>query len=564
MTTAKLTRHWLVAIVVISGFASATGAETPITIQSLLEEMVSRETLARLPQPAYRCSQSSSYDRTADNPEDDSTWFANADSNKWVRVEEVTIGGKKQRQYVLFDEEGPGALVRIWSTWGPTGEDFANDVLRIYIDDNEQPVVEGRLSELLDSGLLAEAPLAQGVSPKTPFQRRGHNLYLPIPYAKHCKIALLTQVPVEDEANTSELYYQINYRTYPAGTAIESFSLDRLQAAKPVVDKVQAMLKMSAPDIDGTEKVVSEPVRLAPGEAHTLELTGSKAIRELQVQLTADDLAQAMRSTVLEMEFDGEPTVWVPVGEFFGTSYHPSDVRTWYTAADRKGQMSCEWVMPFAKSAKITLRNLGSQDVQVQSLAAAVSDWSWDQRSLHFHATWHELFRASTSRPTPGNNKGRYDINYVTIDGEGVYVGDTLTIFNAAKRWWGEGDEKIYVDGEKFPSHFGTGTEDYYGYAWCRPETFAAPFHALPVGNGGPTKGLWVNSRYRTLDAIPFATSLKFDMEMWHNGKGLVNYAPTTFFYARPGARCNIRPDREGAARSLTRSAQELIDGETN
>lgn len=27
--------------------------------------------------------------------------------------------------------------------------------------------------------------------------------------------------------------------------------------------------------------------------------------------------------------------------------------------------------------------------------------------------------------------------------------------------WWGEGDEKFFVDGEKFPSTFGTGSEDY-------------------------------------------------------------------------------------------------------
>jgi phage protein U len=45
--------------------------------------------------------------------------------------------------------------------------------------------------------------------------------------------------------------------------------------------------------------------------------------------------------------------------------------------------------------------------------------------------------------------------------GRRVYVGDTLTIMNPEEQWWGEGDEKIWVDGEDFPSLFGTGTEDY-------------------------------------------------------------------------------------------------------
>ena len=47
------------------------------------------------------------------------------------------------------------------------------------------------------------------------------------------------------------------------------------------------------------------------------------------------------------------------------------------------------------------------------------------------------------------------------------YVGNMYQISNPVPNWWGEGDEKIYIDGEKFPGTFGTGTEDYYGYAYC-------------------------------------------------------------------------------------------------
>ena len=63
-------------------------------------------------------------------------------------------------------------------------------------------------------------------------------------------------------------------------------------------------------------------------------------------------------------------------------------------------------------------------------------------------------------------------------------MGDTLAVVNGAAAWWGEGDEKIYVDDESFPSHFGTGTEDYYGYAWCRAKSFSSPFHANRKGAG--------------------------------------------------------------------------------
>lgn len=127
-------------------------------------------------------------------------------------------------------------------------------------------------------------------------------------------------------------------------------------------------------------------------------------------------------------------------------------------------------------------------------------------------------------------------------------MGDTLTIFNRTGRWWGEGDEKIYVDGETFPSHFGTGTEDYYGYAWCMGNPFSAPFIAQPEGGGNVRPGFTVNDRYRSLDAIPFAKSLKLDMEVWHAAKTKIDYAPATFFYLRPGGKSNIEPDPKAAA----------------
>jgi hypothetical protein len=116
----------------------------------------------------------------------------------------------------------------------------------------------------------------------------------------------------------------------------------------------------------------------------------------------------------------------------------------------------------------------------------------------------------------------------------------------------GEGDEKIYVDGETFPSHFGTGTEDYYGYAWCCPIPFVHPFHGQPRADGhkhGDNNwGHTTVSRVRALDAIPFTKSFKFDMEIWHWRECEEAYAATTFFYAAPGATTNRQPQPADAA----------------
>jgi len=95
------------------------------------------------------------------------------------------------------------------------------------------------------------------------------------------------------------------------------------------------------------------------------------------------------------------------------------------------------------------------------------------------------------------------------------------------------------------PSSIGTGTEDYYGYAWCRPEKFRHPFIAQPTGAGNFHPGMTVNMRYRALDAIPFNTEISSNIEMWHWVKTKVNFAMSAFWYAKPGFQINVKPDIE-------------------
>jgi hypothetical protein len=103
--------------------------------------------------------------------------------------------------------------------------------------------------------------------------------------------------------------------------------------------------------------------------------------------------------------------------------------------------------------------------------------------------------------------------------------------------WWGEGDEKIFVDGESFPSWFGTGSEDYYGYAWSDPKPFQHAYHNQTLCDGPGTKGRTSVNRFHILDSIPFTTSFKFDMEFWHwTPKIDVPHAATSYWYARPGS----------------------------
>ena len=158
---------------------------------------------------------------------------------------------------------------------------------------------------------------------------------------------------------------------------------------------------------------------------------------------------------------------------------------------------------------------------------------------MYFGSAWHE-YRHIKTRNEDGS---KFDINFIEIEGKGLYVGDQVTLFNNTWHWWGEGDEKIFVDGEIFPSSFGTGSEDYYGYAFGRPEPFSHPFLAQPIGIGNTNWGLTVNLRHRSLDTIPFKTSIKADIELWHWASVVMNYALTSYWYAEYPVEINIEPD---------------------
>jgi len=272
------------------------------------------------------------------------------------------------------------------------------------------------------------------------------------------------------------------------------------------------------------------------------------AICGIQVQLQlqpADNINQALRSVVLAASFDGFRTVWVPVGDFFGTGYRIFPSNTLYSQVSPGGELSSSWIMPFRDSAKIEIINHGNQPVDMD-LNVSTKKYKWKKSSMYFGASWHEYYQIHTAKdPLLKDHTWHYDVNYVELEGKGVYAGDALTVFNTVDAWWGEGDEKIYVDGEYFPSSIGTGTEDYYGYAWCRPEKFSHPFIAQPTGAGNLSPGMTVNMRYRALDAIPFHSHIRADIEMWHWVKTKANYAMTSYWYAFPGTRSNRTPAEE-------------------
>ncbi|MCX5669793.1 MAG: DUF2961 domain-containing protein, partial [Planctomycetota bacterium] len=447
---------------------SAAGAEeAAVTLESLLKQMIDFDAVARWPDPPYTCRQASSYDRRSKTPGDPAGWFANNDWSQFIRSEET----KGRREWVLMDAAGPGCVVRQW--WGgkfpPKGA-----MVRFYLDGADEPAIEGPPFEILAGGALVPKPLSIENAHGAPGAPGGMNLYLPIPYAKHCKITY-SEVNAKDPNKPPEgRWYNIEYRTYPAGTKVQTFTMAELKGLAALVARVCE--ELASIENLGEGKAFDRPHEdrwggggieeaVDPGKGVSRDMpAGPAAIRYLLVEthlLVQNDAP--LRTLVIRIDCDGEETVWCPLGDFFGCGAFPDEILSRWRVAGNRCFMQCGWVMPYEKSARITILNVGKNRTRA-NLVAQVGGWQWDSRSMHFHANWRQE-RGIPTRPYK-------DWNYITIQGKGVYMGDTLALFNPVRDWWGEGDEKIWVDGESFPSHFGTGSEDYYGYSYGNPTVF--------------------------------------------------------------------------------------------
>ncbi|MGJ8641097.1 MAG: glycoside hydrolase family 172 protein [Opitutaceae bacterium] len=511
---------------------TAIGSE--ITIESLLNEMVDRESLVRYPEKNFRLKQHSSYNRASKTPDEPKGWFTNRDYNgndkdaNFIRIEE----NDGRKEWVLMDHEGPGAIVRIWMPWRDQLNADTSTQLMVYLDGAEEPVIVGNMLGLFDGTGMIPYPMAHP-------SLRSAVSFFPIPYAKSCKVTV-------DER---PFFHQFTFREYDEGTKIKTFTMDDFEAAKELTANVGDTL-LNPPSLPETIDSSSINATIQPEGTRSLTLpAGTGSIREISVKLDDYTDPAITREVVLLVEFDDEQRVWCPIGDFFGSGIGMNPHNGWFYGVAEDGTMTSRWIMPYQNSARVSLLNLSGATINAE-LEVKTGSWEWDERTMYFNAAWRGQYPVPT-RPFS-------DWNYVSLEGRGVYVGDTLTIMNPVKRWWGEGDERIWVDGEDFPSIFGTGTEDYYAYSWGGRSTdfYDHPFHAQPFShkynklnrkttNEKNTMGFSVETRSRALDTMPFESALQLDMEVWSGTDCDMGYQVGVCWYAFEETTSNIEPTPE-------------------
>jgi hypothetical protein len=479
-----------------------------VTFESMLREMVDLKRLMYKPVHGESVAQASSYDRRSRIVEGERLeWFANGDAGNFIE----TINRNGRTEHVMAEIEGPGAIVRIWSA-NPKG------VLRIYIDGSDTPALEIDFLRMLSGeGQFPFGAAFAGM------RAAGGNSYVPIPFAESVLVTC---------ENPGNLYYHIGYRLFPPGTIVESFAISAVEDSSEVIGEVAVELAFPHSRWTPEANVYTEEISLqiAPGEKKMLQFEGPAYIAAMELFPDAPDLDSMLRKTILSLTWDDadEPSVWAPLGDFFGSGPGFNRYESLPAGMLRTGQMYSHWIMPFEKKAVMYVENHTDEIVSITG-EIIIAPMQWDDSIMHFHAKWKTEYPIHTDSPR--------DWVVIEVEGPGRFVGLSLSVANPVVGWWGEGDEKIYIDGESFPSFFGTGTEDYFGYAWCNPQWFSHAYHSQPRADGPANYGHISNNRFHIIDSIPFHKSFKFDLEVLHHVDTCIGLSAISYWYAPLGSR---------------------------
>jgi hypothetical protein len=271
--------------------------------------------------------------------------------------------------------------------------------------------------------------------------------------------------------NEKSIPQQDNLYVIPTGVSTRWASPENPDAAK----------SNSCINDDGRKR--AESFSLASGHSRTLLNLSETSGTIRRIWITIDDRSPKMlRGIKLQAYWDGEssPAISCPLGDFFSNGL--GEMATFQSSlfASPEGRsFNCYIPMPFRKGAKIVVKNESDTDLSMfyYDINCTIGE-DHPAEMAYFHSYW--------KRENPTQLKQDYEI-LPLVKGRGRFLGcnigviaDTVVYFST---WWGEGEVKMYIDGDSdYPTLCGTGTEDYIGSGWGLGQ-FTTPYHGCTVAD---------------------------------------------------------------------------------
>lgn len=292
-----------------------------------------------------------------------------------------------------------------------------------------------------------------------------------------------------------------------------------LSAENPTGEKGQGA--MAEPDQDSPARELGRGWKVRPcisipaGQTVTLmDHPGPGIIRH--IWLTCSE--KFYRDLVIRCYWEGlaDPSIEAPLGDFFCNSWNcRQNIFALPINVNPSGGMNCYLPMPFRTRARITVQNEAPEELPHFFYTINYTLEEVPADALYLHAQWRR------SNPLP---YGREHVLLDGVRGKGHYVGTFMAWQQNNAGWWGEGEIKMFIDGDQdFPTICGTGTEDYFGGAWCFGDDFSGPycgFRQVAKKSGEPGARMTMY-RFHVHDPVFFSAQLKVTMQAlgWRSGR---------------------------------------------
>jgi len=440
------------------------------------------------------------------------------DSGNFLRIED-------NRNYVLMEADGPGCIDRMWFTYKSEVGKEPYDLL-IFLDDYDKPAIRIDLDALF-SGKHRPfvAPLAGMCGNK---KHPARYSYVPIGFQRSCKVVLVPRAPEEQyqyRTNSAgmkipHIYYQITYRKFQPDTHVRRFRWNPERDESEALAKAQSVWNNAGLSPWAAFKDMKEKdfeVDIEPNSCKSLfEIDGSAVIYRLELSVEDPE------GLWLEIHWNGlaSPDVNVPIGPFFacGSSEKPERNVLGLWAGFTKDSYYCYLPMPFHKAARIQIKSQAKKKVSIKARLRYRTEVPSSRDGLFCARRYDHL------SPPVGKN-------YTVLDvaGKGHFAGLVMD-----RPGHMEGDDFFFVDGEKQPSIHGTGTEDFFNFAWGLGHTASLALHGITIQSGAP-----ICYRFLLPAAVPFRHSILVTWEHGHDTQKGLNlhkgrYSGIVYYYRMP------------------------------
>jgi hypothetical protein len=384
--------------------------------------------------------------------------------------------GSMRKEYVIYDEMGPGVLYRQqmnawydrskipngWLAWGEANQPRADANICYYFDDEKEPRINMHLKDFFGTKIWPYTePLA--------FVDSGYlfaNLYYPFTYKKRLKVTMRPNAKSFEEMDTK--WYQYTALSFPADYPIDTWD-NSSDGSEKVIDQWNKSGE-NPNNLKGCTPITTNTSIKKGASATLFTLPNSGSLAGITIQLKPYN-KETLFNTLLKIYWDDntKAAIELPLGYFFGAGAKDYSATVDKVVAKslttllfgfnpEKGELYAYWPMPFWKSAKFVLENHAAEDIsQVQCKV-----WFKPSSVLAYDKNKTGYFMVKRTTDADPDTLGFRSVAF-----EETGRGHVTGVFFYSDRYDMDGDEFTYIDDSRTPQIHGSGTEDDHNQGWA-------------------------------------------------------------------------------------------------